>query len=84
MSSFHTFSCLPSAKKQKHDLFFHSMYHKTIIRFRVTVSEPETSVYGQASCEVFVYVRVTFFKQRHIQATTFPYLFFDWFSGFSL
>ena len=46
--------------------------------------EPETSVYGQASCEVFVYVRVTFFKQRHIQATTFPYLFFDWFSGFSL
>lgn len=46
--------------------------------------EPETSVNGRASCEVFVCVRVTFFKQRHIQATIFPYLFFDWFSGFSL
>ena len=34
MSSSRALCCLPSVKKQKHDLnFFRSMYNKTIIRF---------------------------------------------------
>ena len=33
MSSSRALCCLPSVNKQKHDLFFRSMYNKTFIRF---------------------------------------------------